>query len=121
MCNSDMADKVFFEYFNDAYIIDCEERLFHDGYDRDGPESNLWHLHIIADEAGVYMYYYFNCEDWFNRCPVEYELDYKASVESIYNADENDKNAVFHKSFVKQMGSENEDYCEFIESLAKKA
>ena len=85
---SDLADKLIQKSFNDAHIVDIFETLNHDGYDRDGPESNIWDLHMIVLENDVYTYYRFHCEDWFYNRPVEYEPYYTATIESIYSADE---------------------------------
>jgi hypothetical protein len=118
---SEMAKEILDVKFKGAYIVDAYETLDHDGYDMDGPESNLWDLHIIVFEETLgYMFYHFHCEDWFHTKHVAYELDYKATVESIYNATQDTKEGCYYKPYLETMGMMDEDYCEYVVSLKKK-
>jgi hypothetical protein len=117
---SDIAKELLETKFKDAYIVDTYETLSHDGFDYDGPESNLWDLHIIVLEETGYMYYNFHCEDWFHTKRIAYELEYKASVESIYNAGRNTKEAAYYKPYVEDMGMNDEAYCEYLTTIKKK-
>ena len=48
-------------------FIDCCEVLDHDGYDEDGPQSDLWDLYIIfLNEHGEKKVDYFHREDWYD-------------------------------------------------------
>ena len=65
-------------YLLDKNIIIAVEYLTHDGYDRYGPESNLWDLYIIEDISNNnFIIYNYHWEDWFrsNNCgKKEFEL-----------------------------------------------
>ena len=43
------------------------EVIGHDGYDEDGPESNLYDLYVISfdSESKMYTYHVFHAEQWF--------------------------------------------------------
>ncbi len=46
--------------------ISSVETLEHDGYDEDGPESDLWTLHIFEKkEQNDYILHIFHWENWF--------------------------------------------------------
>ncbi len=50
-------------------IISVYELLSHDGYDIDGPESDIYDLFVIVknnDMSGIYEYYHYHRENWFN-------------------------------------------------------
>jgi hypothetical protein len=49
----------------DKNIIMACEYLSHDGYDRHGPQSNLWDLYIIFDDD-LNVIHNYHWEDWFN-------------------------------------------------------
>ncbi len=44
-----------------------QECLSHDGYDNEGPESNLYDLYVISYNSALHMYTYhtFHAEQWF--------------------------------------------------------
>jgi hypothetical protein len=60
--------------FDNKNIIDYKQFLAHDGYDADGPESNLWDLVIVTREGNKYVYYNYHREDWFSGEKEQYEL-----------------------------------------------
>jgi len=50
-------------------IIYVSEEISHDGYDIDGPESDIYDLFVIVknnDMSGIYDYYHYHRENWFN-------------------------------------------------------
>lgn len=51
----------------DKYIVYFKKTLDHDGYDRHGPQSNLYDIHIIIKEHDDYIYYWFHKEKWFRK------------------------------------------------------
>ena len=118
--SSKIAKELLETKFKDARIVDMFETLDHDGYDCDGPESNLWDLHMIVLEETGYIYYRFHCEDWFHSRTIAYELEYKATVESIYNAGQNTKQGAYCKPYLETMGMEDEAYCEYLAIIKKK-
>ncbi len=48
------------------------EVIGHDGYDEDGPESNLYDLYVISYDSGskIYTYHIFHAEQWFTEDEV---------------------------------------------------
>jgi hypothetical protein len=55
-------------YFKDKNVIYARESLGHDGYDRDGPQSNLWDFDILVENSNNdYTLYSYHYEDWFCR------------------------------------------------------
>lgn len=64
------------KFHNTAFIV--REYLGHDGFDEDGPQSNLWDLHvqvISGTEQTPTGYYKFHTEDWFNQGEVQYDQE----------------------------------------------
>ena len=53
---SDVAINIL-SVFKDKNIIYLKEYLSHDGFDRHGPQSNLWDLHIIIELNDDYIFY----------------------------------------------------------------
>jgi hypothetical protein len=61
--------------FTKNNIIFLQELVSHDGYDKYGPESNLWDLYIIVEINNDYIYYYYHWEDWYRENQdEEYDL-----------------------------------------------
>ena len=51
------------------------EFLSHDGYDKDGPESDIWTLYVCVEDlqTSSYTYYRYEAENWFdNKDKIEY-------------------------------------------------
>ena len=48
--------------------------LSHDGYDVDGPESDLYDIFMITVENDKYIYYEFHFENWYSSIKEEIEL-----------------------------------------------
>ena len=59
------------------------ETLDHDGYDSDGPESDLWDLYIFfIDEKGDVKVDFYHWENWFTKDTVK-----KYNLWSTYDMD----------------------------------
>ncbi len=48
--------------------------LTHDGYDVDGPQSDLYDIFMITVENDKYIYYEFHFENWYSSIKEEIEL-----------------------------------------------
>ena len=63
--SKDFEDFQNFQNFHDFHVF--LETLEHDGYDEDGPTSNLWDLYLVqvesTDEKSVI--WHFHREEWF--------------------------------------------------------
>lgn len=60
------------------------EDLSHDGYDKYGPESDLWDLDFITQKNGEYIYYSCHWENWFHKGTVkEYDIQTRNLVKNI--------------------------------------
>ena len=46
-------------------LIHVKEHLSHDGYDRDGPKSDLWDLYFIGKKDETYTLYSYHYEIWY--------------------------------------------------------
>ena len=69
------------DHFNYNEIIYLKEILNHDGYDRLGPESELWTLYIITKKNGIYIFNKYYYEDWFRKNILpKYELEIKCDI-----------------------------------------
>jgi hypothetical protein len=56
-------------------IVAYLEELSHDGYDRDGPESDIWDLFLITLKDEYYVFHFYHWENWFEEETVKkYEL-----------------------------------------------
>tara|TARA_B100001093_G_C26231499_1_gene760393 strand:- start:197 stop:502 length:306 start_codon:yes stop_codon:yes gene_type:complete len=60
-------------YLNEN-IVNIELDLDHDGYDRDGPQSNLWDLKIYYIKDNINYLDVWHREDWFTDDDDNYEL-----------------------------------------------
>jgi hypothetical protein len=58
-------------------IIMAREFLDHDGYDSEGPKSNIWYLFFIVHDfkTNKYNYYKFFTEDCFTGSNIYYSFD----------------------------------------------
>lgn len=70
--------------FNDKNIVKNIEKLHHDGYDKYGPESNLWDLYIITEENNKYIMYFYHWEDWYDSDVSDLTYQFY-SKEEIYD------------------------------------
>ena len=57
-------------------LIYVKEHLSHDGYDRDGPKSDLWDLYFIGKKDETYTIYSYHYEYWYYAVTndIGYEL-----------------------------------------------
>lgn len=78
----DHKNNILKKYFNDKNVIYTKEILEHDGYDKYGPESNLWTLYIIIRNDNDYILYRYYYEDWHKN--KEY-LNFDINNDSLYN------------------------------------
>jgi hypothetical protein len=60
--------------FNDHEIMLVKEELSHDGFDKDGPKSNLYDLWILEKTYDDYIIHLYHYENWFNS---KYNNQYK--------------------------------------------
>jgi hypothetical protein len=55
------------------------ELLTHDGYDEEGPKSDIWTLYVCVEhlQTSSYTYYCYSAENWFDsKDKIEYTLNY---------------------------------------------
>jgi hypothetical protein len=76
-----------FNHRGDIKIIYAKEFLTHDGYDKYGPQSDLWSLYVCIQDLStkIYTYYHYYTESWYNEINItlKYEL-YKDYICSNY-------------------------------------
>jgi len=74
------------EYFSDKNIIWIKIEIEHDGYDRYGPQSNLYDLYFIEKVYDKYIFYNYHTENWFDKTNEHktFFLYKKKIVEDIY-------------------------------------
>lgn len=65
------------------HVISFRETRGHDGYDAEGPKSDLWDFFVIALENGEHVYYNYHWENWFQGDPEEYDLFYRGPVSQL--------------------------------------
>ena len=109
------AQNILNKYFNDKDIVCVGEILDHDGYDKYGPESNLWTFYIITKEQNIenndniYIIYRYYFEDWFQHhksmCYNDslYKLEKRFNLKDIDHYDYDMLNkfkCVFNNDFV---------------------
>ena len=78
----DHKNNILKRYFKDKDIIYIKEILEHDGYDKYGPESNLWTLYIIIKDNNNYILHRYYYEDWHQN--KEY-LNFDVNNDSLYD------------------------------------
>ena len=52
--------------FNSKEVMLIKEDLSHDGFDKDGPKSNLYDLWILEKTYDDYILYLYHYENWFH-------------------------------------------------------
>lgn len=118
--SSRSAENLLEDQFKDSDVVDIFETKTHDGYDCDGPESNLWDLHIITLENQKYVYYHFHWEDWFCSNNTTYKLEYKSSIDDMYSATKPNADILYHLKIVKTMGQEDPAFMDYTRRMKKK-
>lgn len=87
------VDKCLEKYFKPGEIISWKNFVTHDGYDRYGPESNLFDLVVLSRRKKLLYYSFFHREYWyrgeddeqFYRCGKLYRnLTNKLEKENYY-------------------------------------
>lgn len=65
-------------------VVTYLEEITHDGYDQDGPLSDIFDLFFITLKDDYYVFYAYHREDWFHgKVDKEYELVDKNYVKNI--------------------------------------
>ena len=83
--------------YSDKKLIYTLEELSHDGYDMDGPESNLFDLYIIYHKNNKYYMDAWHREDWFVEVtPEPYELYERFEVTKEFIEETIKQNKVEH-------------------------
>ena len=63
-------------HFLNKNVVKVREYLQHDGYDRHGPQSNLWDLKITTLENDKYYLNIYHWEEWYTIYDEhEYKLE----------------------------------------------
>jgi hypothetical protein len=91
-------------------VITYSEELSHDGYDRYGPESDLWDLYLITQKGSDYIVYSLHWENWFRREPHVYDVCY-----CNYLKNANSESYLWSK--VKRMCQDNKDLLRYFNSV----
>ncbi len=94
----------------DEELIACREELDHDGYDRYGPESDLWDLFLITKKEGEYIFYSLHWENWFHNDPHVYDLCCKNYVKNIVSQH-------YYWRKIKEICSNKHDLMRYINSV----
>lgn len=69
-------------------IMFMTNTLGHDGYDKYGPQSDLYDVYIFTREDDDYVYYHFHTENWFEyKVFPDYELCKKVKLTENKNQD----------------------------------
>ncbi len=99
------------QQFDPQTIIDYREELSHDGYDVNGPESNLWDLFILTYDNDRYFLSVYHDEDWFQNQSRHYALELKLPVTTLYDYSE------IYFGGASQMGTKSPHYQNLIRHL----
>ena len=79
------AKSLLNNYLLDKNIIFAVEYMEHDGYDKYGPESNLWDLYIIESiPNNDFMIYNYHWEDWFRHKNFDEEKEFELTNYELY-------------------------------------
>lgn len=81
--------------FKRKEVLTVYELLQHDGYDEDGPKSNLYDLWILVKSNNTYIYYFFHWENWFSP-----NQEKKYILESSYTLLTLSKTSYAYKKFL---------------------
>jgi hypothetical protein len=97
---------------NTIYIIDYKEKLDHDGYDKDGPESDLWDLFImytskVSGEDVLDFVDWYHWENWFTKDTVKgYTLHKTFNMNKLRQIPEGSRK-IIENQIVKMFGYHN--------------
>jgi hypothetical protein len=67
----------------DKEVLFVKEIIEHDGYDRYGPESDLFTLYIFTKEDNEYVLYRYYYEYWYDGNLQNYDFELKWNVKDI--------------------------------------
>ena len=68
---------------NDKDVVFATQIIEHDGYDRYGPESDLFTLYIFTKEDNEYVLYRYYYEYWYDGNLQNYDFELKWNVKDI--------------------------------------
>ena len=57
--------EAIYSHYNAIKLLKVSEDIYHDGYDREGPQSNLYDLNVLYYSQGKYYLDQWYREDWF--------------------------------------------------------
>ena len=79
------ADEVIKRDFidNDKEVVFATQIIEHDGYDRYGPESDLFTLYIFTKENEEYVLYRYYYEYWYDGNQQNYDFELKWNIKDI--------------------------------------
>jgi hypothetical protein len=67
----------------DKEVLFVKEIIEHDGYDKYGPESDLFTLYIFTKEDNEYVLYRYYYEYWYDGNLQNYDFELKWNVKDI--------------------------------------
>jgi hypothetical protein len=75
------------QMMNGKTVLTAGYTLDHDGYDEDGPESDLYDIFLVVKEGDENMCYVFHMENWYHSQPdiASFEEQFPLS-ESYFHA-----------------------------------
>ena len=95
-------------------------KIDHDGYDKDGPESNLYDYYIIILRNNEILYEIFHREDWFTSNQEEYECFTDKPFKNKINEDISKEEDNYVENLIKFFKKKRSNVFEFIKDLKKK-
>jgi hypothetical protein len=107
---SEPADKFIQSLSSDEKLIAFHENLEHDGFDRYGPESDLWDLNLITKKGSDYIYYSLHWENWFRGEKKEYELECRRYLKNMVSNS-------YHWNIIKNLVENNSELRRFVNSV----
>lgn len=108
---SEPAEKFIQSLSSDEKLIASHENLDHDGYDRYGPESDLWDLYLITKKGSDYIFYSLHWENWFRNEPHEYDLECRRYLKNMVSSN-------YYWRIIKEMAHNKGELLRFINSVA---
>ncbi len=69
--------KVIYRMLKNKKILYVTYDIEHDGYDEDGPESDLYNIYFVVEEDNKNVCYIFHVENWYRNTPDNAVFKYK--------------------------------------------
>ena len=94
------CDELIKESFKNAELMLIEEKLSHDGFDIEGPKSDLWDLWILEKTSDDYLLHNFHWENWFCKGDkdLKYEFEFTNCLsEVIVNEDMKNRTYIYNR------------------------